>query len=226
MALCPGLPGRARTKRNIHPLTRTCNHYLSIVFLACMPRQLLYSPMCLLICLLYLSLSQHSRYRPEIPSLSAVYQPSGPHENNPYRSTFWVGFPTSCLHRHVQATTAWYQYLTCHLLGFMVQGKITKADAPTISLAGRHPIQTNCCHHFHHPHHFYTGCPSCSNFPNLCLGHAPSMLACIPWLGFSITIISWKILLTLMGSGTVSISLQNNNTEHCTATVTAGVIRI
>jgi len=52
-------------------------------FFECMPRQLLCLPMPVLIHLLYLSVSWHSKYRPEIPSLSAVYQPLGRHEHNP-----------------------------------------------------------------------------------------------------------------------------------------------
>jgi len=49
---------------------RTCNHYLSIMFCECMPCQLFYQTIHLLLHLLYLSVSQHS-------SLSAVHQPKG-----------------------------------------------------------------------------------------------------------------------------------------------------
>ena len=44
--------------------------------------------------------------------------------------------------------------------------KITQADAPTIRM-DCHPIQTNWCAYLCHPHHFYTGCPSWHNPPNL-----------------------------------------------------------
>ena len=48
--------------------------------------------------------------------------------------------------------------------------KITQADTTTIRM-DCHPIQTNWCPHLCHPHHFYDGCPSCHNPPNLsCLG--------------------------------------------------------
>jgi len=49
-----------------------------------------------------------------------------------------------------------------HLLDFVVQNE----DAPTIQM-DCHPIQTNWCPHFYHHHHFYTGCPSWHNPPNL-----------------------------------------------------------
>jgi len=58
-------------------LHRTCNHYLPIVFLKRMPRQLFYMTMPLLLCLLYPSVSEHFSYGPKIPSLSAVHQSLG-----------------------------------------------------------------------------------------------------------------------------------------------------
>jgi len=54
----------------------------------------------------------------------------------------------------------------CHLLDFLVQKTITQADAPTIRM-DCHPIQTNWCLHLCHPHHFYAGCPSWHEPPNL-----------------------------------------------------------
>ena len=44
--------------------------------------------------------------------------------------------------------------------------KITQADALTIWM-DCHPIQTNWCPHLCHRHHFYAGCPSWHNPPNL-----------------------------------------------------------
>jgi len=49
---------------------------------------------------------------------------------------------------------------------FWSKTKITQADAPTICM-DCHPIQTNWCPHLRHPHHFYAGCPSLHNPPNL-----------------------------------------------------------
>jgi len=49
---------------------------------------------------------------------------------------------------------------------FWSKMKITQADAPTIWM-DCHPIQTNWCPHLCHPHHFYAGCPSLHNPPNL-----------------------------------------------------------
>ena len=65
--------------------------------------------------------------------------------------------------------------------------EITQADAPTI-LMDFHPIQTDWCPHLYHLHHFYAGCPSLHNPPNLSwlgkLGQAPNMLLAYPvaWL--------------------------------------------
>jgi len=50
--------------------------FTTIVFLECMPHEVLYSTVPLGIQLLYLSKSQHFRYRPEIPSLSGVHRRS------------------------------------------------------------------------------------------------------------------------------------------------------
>jgi len=57
----------------------------------------------------------------------------------------------------------------CLLLHFIVQGKITKADTPTIQL-GVTPSGLISDRPPSSPH-FYVGCPSCCNPPNLyCLG--------------------------------------------------------
>jgi len=49
---------------------------------------------------------------------------------------------------------------------FCSKMKITQTDPPTIWM-DCHPIQTNWCPHLCHPHHFYAGCPSLHNPPNL-----------------------------------------------------------
>jgi len=62
---------------------------------------------------------------------------------------------------------SWYQKV--HLAIFWIfwcKTKITQADTPTIRM-DCHPIQTNWCPHLCHPHHFYVGCPSWHNPPNL-----------------------------------------------------------
>jgi len=53
-----------------------------------------------------------------------------------------------------------------HLLDFPVHMKITQADTPTFRM-DCHALQTNWCLHLCHPHHFYAGCPSWHNPPNL-----------------------------------------------------------
>jgi len=42
----------------------------------------------------------------------------------------------------------------------------TQVDAPTIWM-DCHPIQTNWSPYLYHPYHFYAGCPSWHNPPNL-----------------------------------------------------------
>jgi len=62
--------------------------------------------------------------------------------------------------------------------------KITQADAPTIWM-DCHPIQTNWFPHLCHPHHFYAGCPSLHNPPNLSWLGTSTKYAGLhtPWLG-------------------------------------------
>jgi len=68
-----------------------------------MPHQLFYPIMPLLLHLLYLSVSQHSTYQPEIPSLSTAHQPLGHHHHNraPMHRVMlhsgWVSPPTLCV---------------------------------------------------------------------------------------------------------------------------------
>jgi len=61
----------------------TYSHSLSISFLEYMPHPRVCPPTPPKIHPPFLSMNQCSRYRPEIPSLSAVHQPSGHHEHNP-----------------------------------------------------------------------------------------------------------------------------------------------
>ena len=78
---------------------------------------------------------------------------------------------THTTHNHFTAlwslsgTTRVSRYQKVHFAIFWIfwnKMKITQADSPTIWM-DCHPIQTNWCH----PHHFYTGCPSLHNPPNL-----------------------------------------------------------
>jgi len=66
-------------------------------------------------------------------------------------------------------TTRVSQYQKVHFAIFWIfwyKMKIMQADAPTIWM-DCHPIQTNWCPHLYHPHHFYAGCSSWHNPPNL-----------------------------------------------------------
>ena len=53
-----------------------------------------------------------------------------------------------------------------HLLDFQEQNEDNTGNAPTIWM-DCYPIQTNWCPHLCHPRHFYAGCPSLHNPPNL-----------------------------------------------------------
>jgi len=53
-----------------------------------------------------------------------------------------------------------------HLVHFLEQNE-DNTGRHTNSLDGLPPIQTNWCPHLCHPHHFYAGCPSSHNPPNL-----------------------------------------------------------
>jgi len=62
---------------------------------------------------------------------------------------------------------SWYQKVHFAIFWiFWCKMKITQADSPTIRI-DCHPIQTSCCPHLCHPHHFYAGCPSWHNPPIL-----------------------------------------------------------
>jgi len=62
---------------------------------------------------------------------------------------------------------SWYRKVRFAIFWiFWCRMKITQADAPTIWM-DCHPIQTNWCPYLCHPHHFYAGCPSWHNPPNL-----------------------------------------------------------
>jgi len=53
-------------------------------------------------------------------------------------AAFWLGFPTSCLCRHVGSPTGWYPIIvlfpTIIFCILMAQGKITEVDTPTVQL--------------------------------------------------------------------------------------------
>jgi len=53
-------------------------------------------------------------------------------------AAFWLGFPTSCLHRQVGVPTGWYPIIvlfpTIIFWTLMVQGKTTEVDTPTVQL--------------------------------------------------------------------------------------------
>ena len=201
-------------------------HCLSIVFLKCMPHPLFYTTMHLLLHLLYLSMSQHSKYRPKISSLSTVHQPLGViwrllfsrdtsvfsaiemlHDIALYKFTidididitqpyalaqgcavFWLGFPTSCLHRHVGVPSRVIpkcDTFVRHLLDFLEQNE----DAPTIRI-DCHPswltgAPTSAIHTIFIP----DALPCTTLLIYHGLGQAPNMLDCIPgglvtrWLG-------------------------------------------
>jgi len=79
--------------------------------------------------------------------------------------------------------------------------KITLADTPTIRM-DCHPIKTNWYPHLCHPHHFYTGCPSWHNPPNLSLLGTGTKYAGLhtQWLGsmFTVNNIKSQSALTLL----------------------------
>jgi len=69
----------------------------------------------------------------------------------------------------MSGTTRVSQHQKVHLATFWIfccKMKIIQADAPTIRM-DCHPIQTNWCHHLCHHYHFYAGCLSLHNPPNL-----------------------------------------------------------
>jgi len=81
---------------------------------------------------------------------------------------FCCGFPTSFLHRHVGAPMGWYPtFVLLRAIFWVLWCKWKKTEANINNPTGHHNIQTNRCSNLHHPHHFYTGWPSCRNPPNL-----------------------------------------------------------
>jgi len=67
---------------------------------------------------------------------------------------------------NMSGTTRVSRYQKVHFAIFWIicsKMKITRADAPTIWM----DFQTNWCPNLCHPHHFYAGCPSLHNPPNL-----------------------------------------------------------
>ena len=98
-------------------------------------------------------------------------------------AVFQLGFPTSCLRRHVGAPRGDNQMLhhCSSSSGFYwSKVKITKADTPTIQ-TDCHPILTNWCPNLYHPHHFTPDALPGATLPIYPgLGQAPNILACIP----------------------------------------------
>jgi len=90
-------------------------------------------------------------------------------------SVIWCALPGSCVtvtqnHLHHFTTLFWAtQVSRCQkeifFWTFMVQGRITEADTPTIQMGPLHPDYAAT--HIQHPPHFYAGVPSCRNPPNL-----------------------------------------------------------
>ena len=98
---------------------RACTRYISIVSTEHTPHQsfsLLMPPPTHLLCL---PESQHSRYRPEIPRLSAVYQSCDHHKHNalPQQSVVlrsgWVLPSPVCVGMWGGAPTGWYPFFYC-----------------------------------------------------------------------------------------------------------------
>jgi len=77
---------------------------------------------------------------------------------------------------------------------FWSKKEITQADAPTTQM-DCHPIQVNWCPHLCHFHHFYAGCPSLHNPPNLSwLGTSTKYAALhTRWLGWVMMHICFKL---------------------------------
>jgi len=75
--------------------------------------------------------------------------------------------------------------------------KMTQAKAPTIQM-DCHPIQIKWCPHLCHPHHFYAGCPSSHNPPNLSWLGTGTKYAGLHtrWLGYVAS--GWELSLSIL----------------------------
>ena len=78
---------------------------------------------------------------------------------------FRLGFPTSCLHRHVGAPTGLNPKILLHAIMkifwiFVEQGKIMAAEAPTVPVDAT-PTETNSAPTSQPPSSYYAGCYSC-----------------------------------------------------------------
>jgi len=163
------------------------------MFLECMPRQLFYSTMLLLLHLLSLSAVN-------IPGTDPKSQPF--HSPRALRSSLaqpctltqgcaavQLGFPTSCLHRHVGAPIGWYPNVTSFFVIFWIfwsKMKVTQADAPTIWM-DHHPNLTNWCPTSSIPIIFTPDALPGTTLPIYSgLEQAPNMLACVPGVLLSI----------------------------------------
>ena len=121
-------------------LQRTCNHYLSIVFLECMLHQLLYPPMPLLIHLpcQWVNIPGTD---PKSPAFPQFICPQVLMNTtlclSIERRCILAGFPTSCLCRHVGVPMGLYPTIVfLHAIFWVLwcKKKITNADAPMIWL--------------------------------------------------------------------------------------------
>jgi len=74
-------------------------------------------------------------------------------------------------HTHNHFTTLWTLSGTTQESWYVVPQGGNNTGRRTNNPDGLSPIQTNWCPHLCHPHHFYAGCPSWHNPPNL------------PWIG-------------------------------------------
>jgi len=94
--------------------------------------------------------------------------------SNGLDSYYWSECTHTCTHHFMALWTlsgttqvSWYQKVHFAIFWiFWCKMKITQAGTPTIQM-DCHPIQTNWCPHLCHPVHFYAGCPSWHNPPNL-----------------------------------------------------------
>jgi len=114
----------------------------------------------------------------------------------------------TCTHNRFMAVFRYYpgelvpeEIFCTNLLDFMVQGELSEAAGKSTIRLGATPSGLNS-----NPppssRHFYAGCPSCRNPPNLSwLEQAPNMLDCIPsgsdtkWLAYPVAWLFWTVVM-------------------------------
>jgi len=120
--ICPGQPGWAGTRRNIHTLT----------LIVVINHPYLLSPSTTIHGILRIqSTCSTVFFRSPSALRSSLTQPCTQAQSC---AAFYLGFPNSCLHRHVGVPTGWYPIivsLLAVLWVFWCKVKITHADAPT-----------------------------------------------------------------------------------------------